>query len=417
MRKSEERKDVLICGVNGFTAQKLLEYIVEKRPEMTLGVTCRSEEKLSRVFEEVSVKSRNAKALSRVEKHITGVDSIKALARICEGYSVIINCIGPFAKTGLSVIEATIQARSNYIDCSGEPGFIQDSIDLFQEKAQEAGSIVVHACGFDSLPIDIGIVHTVQEAERNGGIVDSAESYMHLKGARINLGTFKTIICSLESARAGRRKKKLPEKKIAEEEKKKKKKSVRKFPFFSPQVGMYAVLFPGSDSFVVRRTRVLLGSAYPICHCYISFFSALDVLGVLFLALVIGAVYLLPSRLREAAYECVDVLTFGRVRSEGPTQEEIASSEFRTQILAEGKNAEGEEVTYKTVVSGPDPGYVTTPIALLASAETILEGLRTEPRKGGVYTPGAAFVGTQIVQRLVKEGISFCTETRQRKTR
>lgn len=409
----ERRRDVLICGVNGFTAQKLLEYIVSNRPDMTLGVTCRSKEKLEMTLTETETKTK--KSLNSVERHITGVDSPGKLARIFRGYKVVINCIGPFSKTGISVVEASIEAKSHYVDCTGEPGFIEESMGLFQERARQNEVMVVHACGFDSLPIDIGINYTVNEVVKKEGKAEYAESYMHLVNSRINLGTFKTIIASMDMLKKRKKDRSSKRDTPAGEKKDRASRKVRKIPFYSSEVGMYAVLFPGSDAYVLRKTRSLLGRDYPMCFCYIAVPSLAGVLFLALFCLLVGFVYLLPETLRRIAYAYIDVLSLGRIRSEGPTVDEISSSGFQTKIFAHGTDKDGKKTVFRTVVSGPDPGYVTTPISLLISAETIL--LNTDgilKGKGGVYTPGALFADTNIIQRLTQERIMFCTATKKR---
>ncbi|KAI5192146.1 hypothetical protein NEMIN01_1839 [Nematocida minor] len=418
----ENRKDILICGVNGFTAQKLLEYIVDQRPNLTVGVTCRSENKLNLTFKEISAKCK--KSLSRVESHIIGVENIGKLAKIFEGYKVVINCIGPFANTGLSVVEACIRAKTHYVDCTGEPGFMEESFQLFQEKAKNENVMIVHACGFDSLPLDIGINYTMKEIEKKGGAAESAESYMQLINSRINLGTFKTIITSLDTLKNRKKEQKRGEQSRKTESKKEKKdaessrgRKVKKMPFFCSDIGMYAAIFPGSDAYVLRKTRQALGRGYPVCHCYIAIPSIFGMVFLVMLCLLIGVVYMLPEVLRRVAYDCIDFLSLGKVRSEGPSDQEIACSGFQTRIFTKGKDAEGKPAVFKTLVSGPDPGYITTPITLLISAETILSsvsGLLKD--KGGVHTPGSLFVDTNIIQRLTQENIMFCTITNNVKT-
>ncbi|OAG31193.1 hypothetical protein NEDG_01606 [Nematocida displodere] len=406
-KETNTRKDILICGGNGFTAQKLLEYIVEQRPRLKIGVTCRNAQKLAGVFKGIELATH--KSLDGVSKHIVGVDDPKALSRVFKKYRVVINCIGPFAHTGLQIVDAAIKAKTHYIDCTGEPGFMGQSMAVFSDKALAAGVMVVHACGFDSLPIDIGMVYTMKEIGKSKEVVEAyAESYMHLVNARINLGTFRTIITSLDLLK-GRK----PEKKALAKEHKptpSAKRRVKKMPFFSKKTNMYALIFPGSDSFVLRETRKKLGGIYPNCHCYISVSTIFGVFCTLMLGLLVGLVYLLPNALREVAYKYIDILSFGRVRSQGPSDNEIACSAFQTKIFIKGVDKTGEIFNFQTMVSGPDPGYVTTPVALLVSAETILANEKTSLKKTrGIFTPGAAFSETDIIPRLAKEQIVFST--------
>ena len=42
------------------------------------------------------------------------------------------------------------------MDLTGEPLFIREAIDRFHEQAQASGARIVHCCGFDSIPSDLG---------------------------------------------------------------------------------------------------------------------------------------------------------------------------------------------------------------------------------------------------------------------
>ena len=100
-----------------------------------------------------------------------------------------------------------------------------------------------------------------------------------------------------------------------------------------------------------------------------------------------------------------------------PTDEELASTTFCMEFYAEGysdpKLAESQEpdMHLKTKITGPEPGYVATPIILLHTAITILED--TEDIKsfvksaGGVYTSASAFYQTSLIDKLNEEGIKF----------
>ena len=57
-----------------------------------------------------------------------------------------------------------------------------------------------------------------------------------------------------------------------------------------------------------------------------------------------------------------------------------------------------------TRVSGPEPGYVSTPITLVQAAETILEE-RDKLGTPGVHTTGTVFANTTYISRLQQAGI------------
>ena len=61
-------------------------------------------------------------------------------------------------------------------------------------------------------------------------------------------------------------------------------------------------------------------------------------------------------------------------------------------------------------ISGPDPGYIATPIFLVQAALTLLkerEGIVRRLGSGGVFTPGAVFGRTSYYARMQQTGITI----------
>lgn len=68
------------------------------------------------------------------------------------------------------------------------------------------------------------------------------------------------------------------------------------------------------------------------------------------------------------------------------------------------------DIKNRIKVSGPEPGYVTTPICMVAAALTVLEESQAIPLNGGVLTPGSAFKRTSLIERLRQRGMKFVVE-------
>ena len=108
------------------------------------------------------------------------------------------------------------------------------------------------------------------------------------------------------------------------------------------------------------------------------------------------------------------VFSNGTFTREGPTQQQMDSSAFRMTLVGTGfKEAaeanSGEQKPNRRVVvevSGPEPGYVATPAIFLAVAQCLLEERSSLPH-GGVFTPGAVFHQSSLVDRLKLAGLSF----------
>ena len=94
----------------------------------------------------------------------------------------------------------------------------------------------------------------------------------------------------------------------------------------------------------------------------------------------------------------------------GPTQEELEKGRFTTYVTAFGPNSGDDSVRVK--VSGPEPGYIATPILIVSLALTILDAGKGDRHDlsfdGGVTLPGALFRDSEkVYEKMRSEGVSF----------
>lgn len=114
---------------------------------------------------------------------------------------LVINCCGPFQLYGEPVVLACIEAGTHYVDITGEPLFIEQMQAKYHEMAHRKSSIVIPACGFDSIPADMGVLHLEKQFP---GQVNSVECYMTtwveedtFEGAVINYGTWQSAVLAM----------------------------------------------------------------------------------------------------------------------------------------------------------------------------------------------------------------------------
>ena len=89
----------------------------------------------------------------------------RALARAAR---VVVTTVGPYRARGLGLVQACAEAGTDYADLTGEVLFIRDSIDRCHDIAAGTGARIVHCCGFDSVPSDLGVL-MLHQAARAGG--------------------------------------------------------------------------------------------------------------------------------------------------------------------------------------------------------------------------------------------------------
>ncbi len=74
---------------------------------------------------------------------------------------VVCSTVGPYAMYGSELVGACVRAGTHYCDISAEAHWIRKMIDAHAAEATETGARIVHACGMDSIPSDLG-VHFLQ---------------------------------------------------------------------------------------------------------------------------------------------------------------------------------------------------------------------------------------------------------------
>jgi len=204
-------------------------------------------------------------------------------------------------------------------------------------------------------------------------------------------------------------------------------KKVSQFPSFNKRVKKWVVPFPGSDASVVRRTSIAVYKEgrknlprYYAMYAISSTFWM--IVGVIF-SLLFSILASLPAG-RKFLLKHPKMFSLGVFSTNGPSEQQLRETSFRMRFFAEGyrnpealsklaaDNAEFYEfpkpdVTLEAVFKGPEPGYVTTPICVVQCALVILEELNSLTNKAGVLTPGAAFGGSLLINRLRDAGVVY----------
>lgn len=204
------------------------------------------------------------------------------------------------------------------------------------------------------------------------------------------------------------------------------------------KIGLWALKLPSADAVVVRRTlttltekphglpglnespdqiqkREAFWSAIKPSHFGVKITSK-SLFGI-FRYVTLGVSLGLLSKFsfgRWLLLKFPSVFSLGWFQKKGPSEEEVESATFKMwfigrgyseeSLVSEGKTKPDMEII--TRISGPEIGYITTPIALVQCGLIVL-GQRESLVKGGVYTPGIVFGSTDIQQRLEDNGISF----------
>ena len=116
---------------------------------------------------------------------------------------VVVSTVGPYRGQGLALVEACAAAGTDYADLTGEVLFIRDSIDRCHDVAAGTGARIVHCCGFDSIPSDLGVLllHHAARADDAGDLQDTTLVVTALKGG-VSGGTLASMMGQQDEVRA-----------------------------------------------------------------------------------------------------------------------------------------------------------------------------------------------------------------------
>ncbi|XP_048512831.1 saccharopine dehydrogenase-like oxidoreductase [Athalia rosae] len=412
-----ERLDVIIFGATGFTGKYTIEEAVKlsQEKQFTWGIAGRRKEALEAVLKEHAPNRDDIPIL------IADASDLESLKKMTERAKVVVNCCGPYRFYGEPVIQACIDTRTHHVDVSGEPQFMERMQVEYGQKAKDAGVYIVSACGFDSIPCDLGIIFL---QNKFNGEVNSVETYLsswktsNVGGAGMHYGTWETVIheISHRNELRGLRSKLFPE----------------KLPNLTPKLvprGLahkssisegWSTKFPGADKSTALRTQYFLFQNYKQRPAQVQTYITFKSIFALFATAIVGVMVTLMTKFecgKQLLLKHPKFFTAGFVSHEGPKPEAMNNTHFAitfkatgwTEALAEPTDAHTGPPNKEmiTKVTGVNPGYGATCTAVMTAALTILKEADKMPDNGGVLPPGAAFGKTSIIEELNKHGLKF----------
>jgi len=320
------------------------------------------------------------------------------------------------------------QTKTHFLDLSGEPPFLEQMQIRYHKEAEEAGVLVVGACGVDSIPCDLG---TVILQEKFPGELAWVEAYITInegpKGFKLNHGTWDSVLSLFHNWRSLKGIRTNLYANFYEKETPHYRNRLRRnIVSFDPENHTkLCTPFWDADRNVVRRTQTynyIHKKTRPVeLMSYFVVGSWLRAIGLGLVGLFLGPVILILSQIKfgmNLLKEYPHIFSGGFFSKDGPSREQVLGTSIEILLVGKGWKdklpfAEDEpdsppgEVTMRLKIRGPHPGYVATSSLINQAAVTILQDRDRIPFKGGVLTPGLVFKGTSLVERLEKHNITF----------
>jgi short subunit dehydrogenase-like uncharacterized protein len=377
----ERQYDIVLFGATGFTGALTAEYLAATAPSDTRwALAGRNRSKLE------EVRTRIGADVGLLEADVTDEATIRAVA---EASKVVITTVGPYIVYGEPLVAACAAAGTDYVDLTGEPEFVDLMWLRYHEQARKSGARIVHSCGFDSIPYDLGVLYTVQQLPEDAAI--SVEGYIRTN-AGFSGGTYQSAIHIMgrlrQGARVGRQRREREQRPGD-----RKVKGVPGHPHHDRDAGGWCIPFPTIDpQTVLRSARALDRYGPEFSYSHYLVIRRLPTLAALATGVgtAVALAQLPPTR---------RALLKLRGSGEGPSPEQREKSWFRIRFVGTGA---GKRVV--TEVSGGDPGYGETS-KMLAQAALCLAGDEL-PQTAGQVTPAVA-MGQRLIDRLQAAGIRF----------
>jgi short subunit dehydrogenase-like uncharacterized protein len=328
---------------------------------------------------------------------------------------VVITTVGPYAKFGKTIVGACAAAGTDYVDLTGEVLFARASIDDNHEVARSTGARIVHSCGFDSIPSDIG-VHVLDQQVKADGAGELADTTLVVTSLRGGLsgGTIDSMRHQLDTIKTDRKLRRLaaspyslsPDRAAEPDFGRQDDVAILRGEDVNPRLRGHLAPFvmASYNTRVVRRSNALRNWAYGRQFRYREAMSvgASPLSPVIAFATKFGLGALIVGLSMPPTRFLIDRIL--PKPGEGPNERARESGHFTMDLFT--TTTTGERYTARVRAKG-DPGYAATAIMLGESALALVHNRDTlPPSEGGVLTPATA-LGDALVTRLREAGMEI----------
>tara|TARA_B100000965_G_C19527090_1_gene729317 strand:+ start:58 stop:1284 length:1227 start_codon:yes stop_codon:yes gene_type:complete len=402
MNNSEEF-DVIIWGASGFTGRLVTSYLFKKygvNKDLKWAMGGRNLIKLKRVRDEVANKS--------IPLIIANSNDEVSLLKMVQRTKVICTTVGPYAKYGSKLVEVCIKSNIHYCDLAGEVQWMHKMINSYHKKAKLNGCKIVHSCGFDSIPSDMGVYFIQKLAKAQIGC-KAQNIKMRVASIRggISGGTYASFCQVIDEAQQDKRIYKIlnnpyslnPQDQYIGKDKS----DLRSIVFDEvSQSWIGPFIMASINTKVVRRSNSLSEYAYGKNFRY----DEATIFGKGFTGRIKGLISYIPlsiiiyAKSSTLLKKGLDILLPSP--GEGPTNKKMEQGFYNLRFyitMDDGSSAIAE------VNGDMDPGYGSTSKMLAESAVCLAKDKL--PNTSGILTPSIA-MGDSLLKRLkTNAGLTF----------
>lgn len=325
-----------------------------------------------------------------------------ALAAMCAQARVVISTVGPYALHGEPLVKVCAQTGTDYCDLTGEVHWIKRMLDRYETAAKASGARIVHCCGFDSIPSDLGVLFLQEEARRQFGSAcpDIAMRVKAMRGGASG-GTIASIMNIAQEAAADpalRKQLSNPYLLCPKGDAPNVRQPSVGRATYDPNYGAWAAPFvmAGINTRIVHRSNALSEYGYgPDFRYDEAMLTGKGLRGRARAFAVTGGLggFLAAGALRPTRWALKRILP---QPGEGPGAEAQASGFYDLRFT--GRLRDGRTLRAKVVGAG-DPGYGSTSRILAQAGACLAFDVAKSEKPGGFWTPATIF-GSRLIERL-----------------
>lgn len=379
--------DIVLFGATGFVGELTARYLAAHAPaDCRWAIAGRNPAKLEKLRERLIAVNPACATLPVLHADASDPASLRELAATTR---VVATTVGPYLWYGEGLVAACADAGTDYADLTGEPEFVDRMYLAYDARARETGARIVHACGFDSVPHDLGVYFTVKQLPE--GVPLRIDGFVR-SNAMFSGGTFASAITAFGRGRqmlAAAKERRMSEPRLVG----RRARAPLGAPRRSRETGTWALPLATINPQVVARSAAALERYGPD-------FRYRHYAAVKWLPVAAGGVAAVGAAFALAQVPAAREWLMSRYAAgSGPDEERRSRSWFTVRFVGEGG---GRRVF--TEVSGGDPGYDET-AKMLAESVLCLAFDRLPPTSGQVTT--AVAMGDALLERLVAAGVGF----------
>ncbi|MEC5209645.1 short subunit dehydrogenase-like uncharacterized protein [Psychrobacter sp. PL15] len=419
---------IILYGATSFVGQITAHYLTQflsspaakaakDSATVTWAIAGRDEDKLKKLQSELSGADANnpdsdSDSSNKVDIIIADSTDDASLNEMTQQTQVIISTVGPYLKYGESLIKACATNGTDYVDLTGEAIFIKDMLDKYQDTAKKSGARIVNSCGFDSIPSDLGVYFTQQQAQAQ---FDKPCDVIHMrvKAAKGGLsgGTIASMATIFEEVGTDKaRRGQLANPYLLNDDKDAP--SVRQDNVGKPEYDIEHDRWLAPFVMAVINTRIVHRSNQLLSYEYGREFKYDEAMWMqdgikgqlMSYGMSVGLLGFATAMTFKPSREFLSKHVLPKSGS-GPSKSEQENGFFDIRFFGETSKKD----TINTKVTGDkDPGYGSTSRMLAQSALCLAQDISKDEVTGGFWTPAVA-MGDQLLTRL-EDHAGLCFE-------